>query len=162
VGKVRLNATMTQNVVTYTVEVTTDNSDGKLLPYLTANVKFIVGDQQNVLIVPNAALRWTPESDQIVAKFRPAVAEASQKKKSDRGAKGLTRRGVVWIPQGDQVRPVFVTRGLSDGSRTVVINPDLKAGNEVVVGVIVPASQEEAAGGSPFTPKFFRKSDKKK
>ena len=43
VGKVRLNATMTQNVVTYTVEVITDNSDGKLMPYLTANVKFLSG-----------------------------------------------------------------------------------------------------------------------
>ena len=40
VGKIRLNATMTQNVVTYTVEVVTDNSNGKLLPYLTANVNF--------------------------------------------------------------------------------------------------------------------------
>jgi len=39
VGKVRLNATMTQNVVMYTVEVNTDNSDNTLLPYLTANVR---------------------------------------------------------------------------------------------------------------------------
>ena len=60
VGKVRLNATMTQNVVTYTVEIITDNSNGKLLPYLTANVTFIVGERKNVLLVPNAALRWTP------------------------------------------------------------------------------------------------------
>ena len=44
VNKVRLNATMTQNVVTYTVEVNTDNSDGKLLPYLTANVQFLTGE----------------------------------------------------------------------------------------------------------------------
>ncbi len=42
VGKIRLNATMTQNVVTYTVEVNTDNSGGELIPYLTANLKFIV------------------------------------------------------------------------------------------------------------------------
>ena len=61
VGKVRLNATMTQNVVTYTVEIITDNSSGKLLPYLTANVTFIVGERKNVLLVPNAALRWTPQ-----------------------------------------------------------------------------------------------------
>ena len=40
VGKVRLNASMTQNVVTYTVEIITDNSNGRLLPYLTANVEF--------------------------------------------------------------------------------------------------------------------------
>ena len=60
VGKIRLNATMTQNVVTYTVEVNTDNADGKLLPYLTANLKFMVGEHQDVLMVPNAALRFVP------------------------------------------------------------------------------------------------------
>ena len=57
VGKVRLNATMTQNVVMYTVEVNTDNSNNVLLPYLTANVRFIVKEETNALIVANAALR---------------------------------------------------------------------------------------------------------
>ena len=63
VGKIRLNATMTQNVVTYTVEVNTDNSDGQLIPYLTANLKFMVSERKNVLLVPNAALRWIPQPD---------------------------------------------------------------------------------------------------
>lgn len=62
VRKVRLNATMTQNVVTYTAEIATDNPDRKLLPYLTANVRFIVEEAHNVLSVPNAALRWSPTS----------------------------------------------------------------------------------------------------
>src|SRR5262249_54347872 len=70
VGKVRLNATMTQNVVTYTVEVNTDNSSGKLLPYLTANALFEVGRHDNVLLVPNAALRWWPQPDQIAPDAR--------------------------------------------------------------------------------------------
>ena len=74
VGKVRLNATMTQNVVTYTVEVITDNSDGKLMPYLTANVKFLLATRQNVLLVPNAALRWFPQPDQIAPAFRDQYA----------------------------------------------------------------------------------------
>ena len=70
VGKIRLNATMTQNVVTYTVEVNTNNDDGKLLPYLTANAKFIIGRRENVLLVPNAALRWSPRPDQIAPDAR--------------------------------------------------------------------------------------------
>ena len=57
VAQVRLNATMSQNVVTYTVVVAVDNPEGKLLPYLTANVQFEVGRRDNVLLVPNAALR---------------------------------------------------------------------------------------------------------
>jgi HlyD family secretion protein len=63
--QIRLNATMTQNVVTYTVVVTTDNSDLKLLPYLTADVKFEVDTRKDVLLVPNAALRWEPKPGQI-------------------------------------------------------------------------------------------------
>ena len=73
VGKIRLNATMTQNVVTYTVEVNTDNADGTLLPYLTANAKFEAGRRQQVLQVPNAALRWTPQPGQIAPDLRPGA-----------------------------------------------------------------------------------------
>ena len=65
VGRIRLNATMSQNVVTYTVEVNCDNSDGKLLPYLTTNLQFETGSRKNVMLVPNAALRWTPGPGQI-------------------------------------------------------------------------------------------------
>lgn len=63
--KVRLNASMTQNVVTYTVEIAADNSKGLLLPYLTANVNFIVSSRESVLTVPNIALRWTPSPDRV-------------------------------------------------------------------------------------------------
>ena len=70
VGKIRLNATMTQNVVTYTVEVNTKNEDGKLLPYLTANAKFKIGRREGVLLVPNAALRWSPMPGQIAPEAR--------------------------------------------------------------------------------------------
>jgi HlyD family secretion protein len=60
VSQIRLNATMTQNVVTYTVVVTTDNSNGKLLPYLTTNLKFELERHNNVLQVPSMALKWHP------------------------------------------------------------------------------------------------------
>jgi HlyD family secretion protein len=61
--RVRLNATMTQNVVTYTVEIATNNADLKLLPYLTANVRFIIDKREQAVAVPNAALRWAPASE---------------------------------------------------------------------------------------------------
>jgi HlyD family secretion protein len=77
VHQVRLDAVVTQNVVTYTVVVTFDNSDGKLKPYMTANVKFELDRRSNVLIVPNAALRWTPQAEQVAPEFRQASAEAS-------------------------------------------------------------------------------------
>jgi len=76
VNKVRLNAAMTQNVVTYTVEVSTDNSDAKLLPYLTANVHFEVERHDDVLSVPNAALRYTPRAEQMHPDVRSEYASA--------------------------------------------------------------------------------------
>jgi HlyD family secretion protein len=63
VGKIRLNAQMTQNVVTYTVEVNTENPSYRLMPYLTANVLFESARRENVMMVPNAALRWAPAGE---------------------------------------------------------------------------------------------------
>jgi HlyD family secretion protein len=159
VGKVRLNATMTQNVVTYTVEIITDNSDGKLLPYLTANVTFIVGERQDVLLVLNAALRWTPQPDQVVQEFRvsPKKAKSAAAKSTPKPGKEEVARGVVWVPQGSLVRPVEVVLGISDGSATEVESPELKAGTALVVGEKGSQAGEPAPGGSPFTPQLFKK-----
>jgi HlyD family secretion protein len=163
VGKVRLNATMTQNVVTYTVEVNTDNPGGKLLPYLTANVKFIVGEQRQVLMVPNSALRWVPMTDQIDPKVLASLKK--DKKPSAHHGKppaGDTQEqkvvGTVWVPEGSVVRPIKVKLGLSDGSMTAVASKKLKEGDLVVTGEAEKQADGGSGGGSPFTPKFFHKS----
>src|SRR5262245_30993068 len=93
VRKVRLNATMTQNVVTYTVEIVTDNADLKLLPYLTANVRFVVAEHDQVMAVPNAALRWSP---------RQSGSQASSPGRSGGEREAASRPGApegptVWI-----------------------------------------------------------------
>src|SRR5262245_24531189 len=77
----RLNASMTQNVVTYTVVVTTDNSDGKLIPYLTANLQFEVSKRNQVLLVPNTALRWKPSPDRVVPEARDEFIRSQRKTK---------------------------------------------------------------------------------
>ena len=84
VAQVRLNATMTQNVVTYTVAIDTDNSNLKLLPYLTANVQFEVQQYKDVLLVPNAALRWKPTKQQIVPDMRDSVDSGMPGRKDGR------------------------------------------------------------------------------
>ncbi|MFH1019724.1 MAG: efflux RND transporter periplasmic adaptor subunit, partial [Pseudomonadota bacterium] len=81
VGKIRLNASMTQNVVTYTVEIATDNGDGRLLPYLTANVQFQLQQRRDVLQAPNAVLRWSPPDKEGEAKNGPD----NEKAKRDKG-----------------------------------------------------------------------------
>src|SRR5207249_3200763 len=65
VAQIRLNANMTQNVVTYTVVVNTDNTNGKLLPYMTANLNFELSQRNDVLLVSNSALRWRPQIQQV-------------------------------------------------------------------------------------------------
>ena len=160
VGKIRLNASMTQNVVTYTVEVITDNSDGALLPYLTANAKFMIRERQNVWLVPNAALRYTPTPEVLAAgKERPSPREREQPKTSPEAGKAPTGgapKGTIWVQQGSQLRSIPVTIGVTDGSQTEIHGDDLKEGLLVVLGEERKDSQGAAAGGSPFTPRFFR------
>src|SRR5262249_30559657 len=72
VAEVRRLPNFTQNVVTYTVVIAVDNTDGALLPYLTARVQFEAQRRSGVLLVPNAALRWKPPSH--VATHRAGAA----------------------------------------------------------------------------------------
>ncbi len=81
VAQIRLNATMTQNVVTYTVVVATDNSNGRLKPYLTANLQFEIEHRKDVLLVPNAALRWKPRTEQVLPEARETIASSSSRRK---------------------------------------------------------------------------------
>jgi HlyD family secretion protein len=88
--QIRLNATMTQNVVTYTVVVETDNSDMKLKPYMTANLQFETDHHKDVLMVPNAALRWKPRSSQVVPALRASLRSAGNE---EFGKEGRESRG---------------------------------------------------------------------
>jgi HlyD family secretion protein len=167
VGKIRLNASMTQNVVTYTVEVNTDNTDGRLLPYLSANVKFEISNHKNVLLVPNAALRWYPE----VAMVSPAERDAAAAQKSDNkdGAgqgsaaasskhhhgEEASNHGTVWVVDGRYVRPVKVQVGDSDSIVTELIGDSLHEGDQVVEGVDDLQSADNTT--NPFAPQMFRR-----
>lgn len=139
VGKIRLNATMSQNVVTYVVEVVTDNSSGRLLPYLTANLSFEVKRKDGALAVPNSALRFTPEDENI--------ADGVDMEKFEEQSK-------IWVLDGvDKVRPIAVKRLINDGSFSAIESPDIKEGMEVVVGVN-SADASSASVSNPFMPKM--------
>src|SRR5207245_3888843 len=62
IAQIRLNATVTQNVVSYPVIIEVPNPDEKLRPKMTANVTFDVAQVHNVLRIPNAALPFKPET----------------------------------------------------------------------------------------------------
>jgi HlyD family secretion protein len=162
VGQVRLNATMTQNVVTYTVQVDTNNDDEKLLPYQTVNAQFKIGRRQGVLLVPNAALRWSPRPNQIApqAGRTPRSRGGSSSRDSEGGSGTVSAprtHGTIWVEQGEFVRPLHVTMGLTDATLTEIEGKDLTEGMRVVVG---EATREAAVGPgadrSPFTPQMGR------
>lgn len=141
VGKVRLNAAMTQNVVTYIVEVVTDNSSYRLMPYLTANLKFEVERRDNVWSVPNSALRFTPEPSML-----PERLEIPKGKK-------------IWLLNADgSLRPVQVKPGLSDGIYTQVEAENLSEGTVVTSAVFAAAAGGNTTVSNPFTPTPPRRS----
>ncbi len=152
VKQIRLNAQMTQNVVVYTVVVETANPDGRLLPYLTANLEFEIEEHRGVLLVPNAALRWAPQPQQIAAAASPAPAGAEPV--GTGGAAGQDR-GRVWTPEGNSVRPIDVELGPSDGLVTMISGPEVKAGLKVVVGENTAQQTADDGTKNPFGPPRF-------
>ena len=155
VGKIRLNATMTQNVVTYTVEIITDNSQGKLLPYLTANVQFDVKSLKDVLMVSNVALRWIPLPQMVDPDVRPPSPTSRPSSAAPRASKGPARtHELVWVQSGSFVRPISVRAGLSDGSQTQIESDQIQEGMQVVVGEAAPGEEKEAVT-NPFAPQLF-------
>ncbi len=171
VKKVRLNATMSQNVVTFIVEVETDNSSGKLVPYLTANVKFILEKKEHVLTVSNAALRYIPDYDLVPEEYKSEVptpnqpGAASQPRaggkagKGGKGGKGAGLERTVWVFANGGIRPVKITTGLNDGINSEILSGDLKEGDLVVTGTVTISPEDQKAtkpGASPFIPKMRR------
>ncbi|MSQ97527.1 MAG: HlyD family efflux transporter periplasmic adaptor subunit [Gemmataceae bacterium] len=102
IAQIRLNANMTQNVVTYTVVVSAENPELKLLPYMTADVKFEVAEHHEVLVVPNGAVRWQPRPEQIVPGFdddaEPDRENAPHKGKPPHGEHSSGERGTAATP----------------------------------------------------------------
>jgi HlyD family secretion protein len=124
--------------------VTVDNRDGRLLPYLTANLKFEIDRRAGVVLVPNAALRWQPRAEQVAPETRDQLA---------RGGAPAADHGEVWVAEKRFVRPVAVQVGLSDGLTTEIASADLAEGTPVVVGERAVTEGEGEA--SPFAPRLF-------
>ena len=155
VKKVRLNASVSQNVVTYTVEVSTDNPGGRLLPYLTANAQFELARRDNVLRVPNGALRWQPKAEQVAAAAGAKPALPSGETAGGNAAAAGT--ATLWALDGALVRPVPVRVGITDGIVSEVSGDGVTEGLTVVVGEKAATTKAETQSSgtvNPFTPKM--------
>ncbi|MCM5569254.1 efflux RND transporter periplasmic adaptor subunit [Burkholderiaceae bacterium FT117] len=132
VSQLRMAATNVQNVITYNVIVTFSNAEGLLLPGMTANVRVVAERRDEVLKVPNAALRL-----RIPGLTDRDTAEAGQGARSGAtgqgGARGRSAR--LWLLENGEPRSIEVRTGLGDGSSTEVHSPELAEGAQVIVGL---------------------------
>jgi len=176
VSQVRLQSTTQDNVVNYTVVVGVKNTQNKLLPGMTATVQFTTASADNVLIVPNAALRIRPTPEMLAeagigAKHdstagganaphaRPAgdSTRAPGGNRAGRGGSGATggraSMALLWIPgPNGTLKPIRVHTGLSDGQNTEVTGNGLTEGMQVItnLGAAGTATSATPAGSSPF------------
>lgn len=113
--EIRKAARMVQNVVTYTVMISAPNPDGLLFPGMTADVRIMVEERQDVMVVPNAALS-----------FRPT------RERADKPAPG---NGVIWVrTKSGHLEPASVSLGATGDSLTQILSSDLKIGEQVAIG----------------------------
>jgi HlyD family secretion protein len=136
IRQVRLAPIAVQNVVTYNVVIGVDNKDLRLRPGMTANVSIVVAQRDNVLKVPNAALRFMPpKSEQLgsrTADGRPVREEAVLTGGSPPGRP-------IWkqVNNGELVA-VKVHTGISDGTYTEIVAEGVAEDDEVIVGIEQP------------------------
>ncbi len=130
--------TGTSNVVTYTGYLVVDNEKGLLRPGMTATARIETQKRENVLLVPNTALRFTPTtkaaSTSVNALMMRPHSNQAQKTAKDSGGASTQRNSTVWVMDGQDVRSVAIVTGATDGVRTEVISGELKAGDKVVTG----------------------------
>jgi HlyD family secretion protein len=179
ISQIRYNAQVNQNVVTYPVIIEVANPEGRLRPKMTANVIIDVDAVQNVLRVPNAALRFKPSVDntrsdnarssggpgsQPDAMQRAArsgrgggpAGAAGQLPGGRRGGAASKAQTVYTLDAEKKLKPVEIRTGITDGRYTHVVSGGLKAGDLVVVGVATskvegppPMGGQGGPGGAP-------------
>lgn len=161
VQQVRLQSTTADNVVNYTVVVTLENPDGKLLPGMTARVDFIVKSAANVLKVGNAALRYKPSAEVLgqlgsattITGSNPATGTGGgaggMRARRDQGSGAGNGVGMLYyLDAQGKLQVARVHTGISDGASTQVEAQNVTEGMKVIDGIASAAalaSQKSAA-----------------
>src|SRR3989441_5337405 len=169
VSQVRMNATTVQNVVTYDTIIEFANPDLKLFPGMTAYVTIPVATVQNVLKLPNTALRYKPpmSPEEILALYRQCGIETGERKRVNEDPAAPERSApagggqnqprtpradaaVVWKLHADNtLEPVKVLLGITDHSYTEItalLKGEVKEGDELIIRSMTPKT---ATPGGP-------------
>ncbi len=138
ISRVGFGAQTTDGVVTYKTLLNVSNADLSLRPGMTATAEISTANLHDVLLIPNAALRFTPvtktaSSGGFVASLMPRRPQQPKQVKEN-ASNGSSAR-TLWVLQDNKPVPVEVNIGLTDGRRTQVVSGDLKAGARVIIGM---------------------------
>jgi len=149
ITRVGFGSTITDNVVTYLTYLDVDNADLSLRPGMTATATITATQRNDVLLVPNTALRFTPISEVAGAPAKSGIASSllprmpgTNTRKSAATVASTANAKQVWILPADGkgvAQAVAVTPGISDGHMTEITGGDLK------VGMLVITDQKAAA-----------------
>ena len=138
IAQLRYSPATVEGVVTYKAVLSVDNSDLLLRPGMTAVADIVVDEVTDTLMVPNAALRYSPPATQtggnrgagllgLLIPRPPATPQVQQPPAAD-GSR------TVWVLRDDAPVAVSITTGLSDGTHTAVTGGDLTVDDKVIVG----------------------------
>jgi HlyD family secretion protein len=145
VKELRLNPTITSNVVTYDVVISVDNPEEILLPGMTAYVSIEIANRQNVLLAPNAALRYKPRIDEDAAQAEPASRSGRGKPATVENL-GAGKLHVLRMKNGKaEIEAIPVQIGITDGRMSEIKTDALKPGDKVIVGEIAEPSETGAS-----------------
>lgn len=139
VTQVRQSPQTVQNVVTYDVVVSIDNSDQALAPGMTASTSIVVDRRSETIRVPDQALRYVPGG----------LSQGSTMAGSSRGDNDNSGAAHVWILREGAPVAVPVLVGLDDNTFTEVLSGDLKPGDQVII-----SEQRAVSGGSVLLPRL--------
>ena len=137
VRQVRLNPAIQENVVTYNVVAMVDNEDGALLPGMTANIHFIVMQKNDILRVPNAALRYQPKDTEL--------------NESSKAVRPAHQSILYFLSKEGRPLPVNIISGISDGNFTEIIDGAVQVGDKVIISEVTNKKESE----SKFKLKMF-------
>lgn len=140
VSQIRNAAQTVQNVVTYVVVLDVDNAELLLRPGMTANVRVVVAEKKDVLLVPNAALRFKPRLDRA-----PGEGKGEGRERGREGRGEGRNKSPIFVPDGERFHPVFVSVGITDGLFTEV-SDGLSEGQVIIVDSAKPSGGGSGAG----------------
>jgi HlyD family secretion protein len=163
VRQVRLAPVVDQNVVSYVTVIDVPNPELQLKPGMTANVAITIARADDVLKVPNAALRYRPDAETLQAHGQAATPAAARPRGERAPGEGTPserpqahRR--VWVLNGESLTAVRVDTGVDDGTTTAIVGGDLPEGARVVTGAAQAATATaQPSSASPLMPQRPRR-----